>query len=182
MTTAILIRRDTASNWTSNDPTLAAGELGLETDTASIKIGDGSTAWSELPYSFGSAKLIGTITWTDAGENNTLDLSGASHPNANVFVVTCQTGSIIYYIANAPDHEFIIIAGNSSTSNLSFGFVSGYSAGAVKPVYPIAITQASSFSLTTAGLTEVDMNDEYVICNKKSNGTIDVEPKNQWRD
>ena len=43
-------RRDTASNWTSANPTLLAGELGHETDTGLFKIGDGSTAWSSLAY------------------------------------------------------------------------------------------------------------------------------------
>ena len=44
------LRRDTAANWTSNDPTLAAGEIGVETDTLKFKIGDGATAWSSLAY------------------------------------------------------------------------------------------------------------------------------------
>lgn len=43
-------RRDTAANWTSANPTLASGELGLETDTDQFKIGDGSTAWTSLSY------------------------------------------------------------------------------------------------------------------------------------
>jgi len=43
-------RRGTASEWTAADPTLAAGELGIETDTAQFKIGNGSTIWSSLPY------------------------------------------------------------------------------------------------------------------------------------
>lgn len=43
-------RRDTAANWTSKDPTLAAGELGFETDTLKFKIGDGATAWTVLAY------------------------------------------------------------------------------------------------------------------------------------
>ena len=46
----IQLRRDTASNWTSADPTLAAGEIGIETDTDQFKIGDGATAWSSLSY------------------------------------------------------------------------------------------------------------------------------------
>jgi hypothetical protein len=45
------IRRDTASNWTSVNPTLALGEPGLETDTRRVKYGDGSTAWNSLQYS-----------------------------------------------------------------------------------------------------------------------------------
>ncbi len=47
------LRRDTAANWTSADPTLEDGEFGYETDTGKAKIGDGATAWSGLAY-FGS--------------------------------------------------------------------------------------------------------------------------------
>ncbi len=47
----IQTRAGTASAWTSANPTLAAGEAGLETDTRKIKYGDGSTAWNSLNYS-----------------------------------------------------------------------------------------------------------------------------------
>jgi hypothetical protein len=46
----IQVRRDTAANWTSVNPTLVAGEIGFETDTGKHKIGTG-TAWNSLPYS-----------------------------------------------------------------------------------------------------------------------------------
>lgn len=46
----IQLRRDTAANWTSANPTLAAGEMGVETDTDQFKIGDGTTAWTSLGY------------------------------------------------------------------------------------------------------------------------------------
>lgn len=46
----IQVRRDTAANWTSVNPTLAAGEMGFETDTGKFKIGTGSTAWTNLEY------------------------------------------------------------------------------------------------------------------------------------
>ena len=44
------LRRDTAANWTSNNPTLLSGELVVETDTLKLKVGDGSTAWGGLSY------------------------------------------------------------------------------------------------------------------------------------
>jgi hypothetical protein len=46
--TKIQVRRGTASQWTSQ--VLAQGEIGFETDSGLFKIGDGSTAWSSLPY------------------------------------------------------------------------------------------------------------------------------------
>lgn len=46
----IQARRDTAANWTSTNPTLAAGEFGLETDTLKLKLGNGTAAWNSLAY------------------------------------------------------------------------------------------------------------------------------------
>jgi hypothetical protein len=60
MAVQIQFRRDTAANWTSANPTLAQGELGLETDTARYKIGDGSTAWASLTYSSLPSNAINT--------------------------------------------------------------------------------------------------------------------------
>lgn len=45
----IQIRRDTAANWVTEDPTLGDGELGLETDTGIIRIGDGTVVFTLLP-------------------------------------------------------------------------------------------------------------------------------------
>jgi len=50
MAVRIQLRRGTAAAWTSADPVLLPGELGLETDTQLYKIGDGATAWSALGY------------------------------------------------------------------------------------------------------------------------------------
>lgn len=46
----IQIRRDTAANWTAGNPTPLSGQPCWETDTNKLKIGDGATAWSSLPY------------------------------------------------------------------------------------------------------------------------------------
>lgn len=43
-------RRGTSSQWELEDPTLNAGEIGVETDTGKFKIGDGTTAWTTLSY------------------------------------------------------------------------------------------------------------------------------------
>ena len=43
-------RRDTAANWTSANPTLLAGEIGIESDTNKIKLGTGSASWTSLAY------------------------------------------------------------------------------------------------------------------------------------
>lgn len=50
--TRLQVRRGTASTWANTDPNvvLSAGEIGYETDTGRIKIGDGTTTWNSLSY------------------------------------------------------------------------------------------------------------------------------------
>lgn len=50
MTTRIKIRRDTTSNWAAINPILADGEIGFETDTRRMKVGDGVNPWTLLNY------------------------------------------------------------------------------------------------------------------------------------
>ena len=71
MADLIQIRRDTAANWTSANPVLAQGELGAETDTSKIKIGDGSTAWSSLAYLIDAGGYL-TATSTNTLTNKTI--------------------------------------------------------------------------------------------------------------
>jgi multidrug efflux pump subunit AcrA (membrane-fusion protein) len=75
----IQIRRDTAANWTSANPTLAQGELGVETDTDKIKIGDGSTAWTSLGYIIDTGDYLTTET-----NDLTSAVTWANIPDANV--------------------------------------------------------------------------------------------------
>lgn len=62
--TVIKLRRGTASQWTTANPVLDAGEMGIETDTNRSKFGDGATAWNSLTYTVGDSSGIGTIDWT----------------------------------------------------------------------------------------------------------------------
>lgn len=59
--TKIIQRHDTAANWTAVNPVLAAGEMGVETDTNKFKFGDGTTAWSGLAYAAGGGVQSPTI-------------------------------------------------------------------------------------------------------------------------
>ena len=71
MASIIQIRRDTASDWTSANPTLAQGELGLETDTLKLKAGTGTTAWNSLGYyTLGTAGFLASTGGTMSGALN----------------------------------------------------------------------------------------------------------------
>ena len=87
MADKIQVRRDTASNWTSANPTLLSGEIGYETDTQKIKIGDASTAWTSLAYTtlgaLGYASLTnptfnGTVTSPTINASTVLQIGGTA--------------------------------------------------------------------------------------------------------
>jgi hypothetical protein len=66
MATRIQVRRDTAANWTTNNPTLANGEIGFETNSGKFKIGNGSSAWSALDYFLDGSDLLAYLTTASA--------------------------------------------------------------------------------------------------------------------
>lgn len=61
MAERIQLRRGLAATWTTVNPVLAQGEIGLELDTYKFKWGDGVVAWNSLSY-FGGGISIGDVT------------------------------------------------------------------------------------------------------------------------
>jgi hypothetical protein len=92
MTSRLQNRRDTAANWTSNNPTLAAGEIGLETDTAKYKMGDGTTAWNSLAYAYTAGAVGATGPTGPIGATGPTGATGATGVGATG--VTGPTGPI----------------------------------------------------------------------------------------
>jgi hypothetical protein len=122
MPTQIQLRRDTAADWTSANPTLAEGEVGYETDTGDFKIGDGATAWSSLSYfSSGGGGLsdgdYGDITVSGSGSALTIDgqIQSVSSTNAATTTViasnTCSTTS--------SSKSVVIASSNSNAEGLT---------------------------------------------------------------
>ena len=99
--TQIQVRRGTAAQWTSANPTLASGEWGFETDTGKVKIGDGSTAWNSEPYiGGGDVTLTGVQTLT----NKTLTapiITIATNAQAASYTLVLTDQSDLVEISNA---------------------------------------------------------------------------------
>lgn len=82
--TQIQVRRGTASQWTSANPTLASGEWGFESDTGKVKIGNGSSAWNSLSY---TGAATGTVTSVTAGTG----LSGGTITSTGTIAIDTAT-------------------------------------------------------------------------------------------
>ena len=110
MAVQIQIRRGTAAAWTSADPTLAAGEFAVETDTDKYKIGDGSTAWTSLSYSSlpsGSVTTAGGVTITGTMTH------GADGTGADVRFNSGTAGD--YAMWDASEEKLILEGTNGAT-------------------------------------------------------------------
>lgn len=107
----IKIRRGAAATWTSANPTLAAGELGWESDTNKLKIGDGSTAWTGLAYFAPSGAPSGS-----AGG----DLAG-SYPNPTVAKIHETGGPTALTIGTVTDGEYLRRSGTTLVSGVPSG-------------------------------------------------------------
>jgi hypothetical protein len=136
--TQIQVRRGTAAQWTSTNPTLAAGEFGFETDTNKLKCGNGSTAWSSLPYINNDGDITGvtagtgisgggtsgtvtvsidstvtTLTGTQTLTNKTLTTPTLDDPKINL-AFDAQTGTT--YTAVLNDNGQVVTMNNASAN------------------------------------------------------------------
>jgi hypothetical protein len=133
MPVQIQFRRDTAAAWTAANPTLAAGELGLETDTSFYKIGNGSTAWTSLAYgtiagvpannSITSAMIVdGTIVAGDIASDaiTTVKILDANVTAAKLASDSVTTAKILdANVTAAKLANTAVTAGSYTTANIT---------------------------------------------------------------
>jgi hypothetical protein len=137
MATRMQQRRGTASQWTSANPILNAGEMGWESDTNKFKIGDGTNHWASLDYfidqsstvnpSFGTSIIFEgatadsyetTLQVTDPTDDRTITLpnvSGTVITTGNLSDITnigVFTSTITMEGSSADDYELTLSAGN----------------------------------------------------------------------
>jgi len=91
MATRMQQRRGTAQQWTDSNPTLAAGEIGFETDTSKFKIGNGSSAWSALTYFTNTSGLEALLNDGAPAALNTLNEIAAAINDDPAFFTTVAT-------------------------------------------------------------------------------------------
>ena len=73
LNTRVQNKIDTTLNWTTQNPTLKNGELGIEraaNNTIKIKIGDGTTTWNNLPY----APSLRAGDGIEIGQDNSINI------------------------------------------------------------------------------------------------------------
>lgn len=114
--TKIQLRRDTAANWTTNNPTPASGEPCFETDTGKFKIGDGATAYNNLPYQGDSGTIPTNMVTIDTDQT----ITGKKvflQPNSSNKGLNVALGS------NATNPDISVHIGKASNSDFTGGMI-----------------------------------------------------------
>lgn len=88
METRIQIRRDSAANWTSNNPILALGELGFDNTNNLIRVGNGVDRWNDL-------EILGAGPASGVSYDNST--SGLSATNVQVAIDVLSGTKATYY-------------------------------------------------------------------------------------
>jgi len=191
MAKQIQIRRDTSDNWTNTNPILAQGELGYEVDTNLLKIGDGLTAWTSLPY-FASGGA--------SGEANTASNTGTTgvgvfkdKSGVDLRFKKINAGSVKITVTDDTDNDKIDIDVVTGTDANSVAIGNHDHAGTYEPANANiqshisatnnphevtagqigALTSSSKITDFISGLIESPSNGDYVVLrNAPFAGTI----------
>jgi len=127
MPVQIQMRRGTTSEWSTANPTLASGEVGVDTTLTKFKVGNGSTAWNSLGYAsltFQGAYAGGTTYYPNdiVGYNGSsyiciLQSTGNLPTNATYWSVLAQAGSgDVTGPASSTDNVLAVFDGTTGNS------------------------------------------------------------------
>ena len=107
MAVRIQIRRGTAAQWTAANPNLAAGEVGYETDTGRLKVGNGADQWTVLGYYdeqvADEVVASGAVAAAIADEQTVIDAAAAAvDANPTIASLTPATDKVVMGTSTGP--------------------------------------------------------------------------------
>lgn len=132
LNTRIQLKHGLAAKWTEKNPVLLAGEIGIETDTLKMKVGDGASNWKALGYLGADANDILAIINENRdscttvpvaeGQSDTEALATISNPkNGDIAVLSkVISGNKKSYTAYVYDNVWKAMDGNYNASNVYF--------------------------------------------------------------
>lgn len=125
LNTRIQLRHDVKANWDNNSTVvLKAGEVGIETDTSKMKVGDGVKTWDELKYAGGDAAqnfdVIPENEETDVAAITRVVGAAELHVGDTAIVKRVISGDKTSYTAYVYDGEWKAMDGNYRADNVYF--------------------------------------------------------------
>jgi len=152
MPVQIQMRRGTTGQWSAANPTMAAGEVGVDTTLTKFKVGNGSTAWNSLPYAnltFQGAYAGGTTYYP----NDVVTYSGSSY-----ICILQSTGNLP---TNATYFTLLAQAGTNGTNGTSFIWQGAYSGATAYVANDVVSYNNSTYICILASTGNLPTNTTY---------------------
>lgn len=156
MSTTIQLRRGTTAQWTDVNPVLTDGEVGWDTTVKKFKVGDGTTAWTSLPYQ-GDDELSGKVpVFADPGADRIVFWDDSSHSYGPL---TPSSGLVISGGALA-----VVAASETASGRVEFATAAETTTGtdATRAIHPAGLKAQKGIANGLAGL---DANGKVPVAN-----------------
>jgi len=173
MPVQIQLRRGTTSQWSTANPTLASGEVGVDTTLTKFKVGNGSTAWNSLGYAsftFQGAYAGGTtyypndiVTYNGSSYICILQSTGNLPTNTTYFSILAAAGTSTGDVvgpASSTDNVLAVFDGttgkllkNSTLAISSVGYINSPQTSGGASAYSLVLADAGNHVYFTGGST-----------------------------
>lgn len=168
----IILRRDTAANWTSANPTLVGGEIGIETDTLKAKLGNGSTAWTSLGYyAPPSIDDVGDVTITSASSGQFLKWNGSAWVNDTIDLGTDTAGGYVASLVAGTGVSLSNNSGETATPTIAIGQAVGTTSNVTFNDLVVSGNLTVSGTTTTLNTETMTINDNIIVLNNNATGS-----------
>jgi hypothetical protein len=149
MAIQVQFRRGTGAEWGTINPVLAAGELGLETDTNQIKVGDGFTAWNSLAYiDITGSPSLDKVKF-DTG-SQTLENDGELAWNATLKSLSYRSNNVNI---NVGQQNVVYVKNTTGTAIAANAFVSFLGSDSGTPTVQLASSAIAGTNFRSIGVT-----------------------------
>lgn len=163
-------RTNTSSNWSTANPVLAVGQIGIESDTRKLKVGDGATTWNSLHY----AAFETVLSTTNPAAQNSGYAVGTVWINTNTSrAYVCLNGATnAVWVLITPANDF------TDTYKGYIDFLTGYTSATTlanlsvsKRLVFVTLNSASTLSLNG---TLSDGRDMLIIVYNSSTSSVSL--------
>jgi len=152
MPVQIQLRRGTTAQWSTANPTLASGEVGVDTSLTKFKVGNGSTAWNSLQYA--------TLTYqgTYAGGTTYYPNDVVSYNNSSYICILQSTGNLP---TNTTYWSLLALAGTNGTNGTSFTWLGAYNGATAYVANDVVSYNNSTYICILASTGNLPTNTTY---------------------
>ena len=167
LNTRIILKNDTAANWSTSTLVLLSGEIAIESDTRKAKIGNGTDVFKDLSYINLTPEEVQTL------------IEAASHTHDNKDVLDATTASFttallnkLNGIANNANNYSLPTASSSTLGGVKIGTNVGISSGVISVANGstsakgvVQLTDSTSSTSTTTAATPNSVKSAYDLAN-----------------